>query len=190
MRSAEISVNAIRKKLSSQSYNCKSNPHSQIKFVFLSSVGTKTFWHEKRLIFFNQSVALAIHAISLSIPYNAVAPRGLCFSRQYPSLLFLKFQADAYSQQNPIKNFLGNIQVLRWAMSAVYSLSWESWLAYVAFIEGNFPQCGPQYIAVFGGTIPLLVRIMWALPMHYQCHFLQYTQDIIMEFLLKIHDYF
>ena len=70
MRSAEISVNAIRKKLSSQSYNCKSNPHSQIKFVFLSSVGTKTFWHEKRLIFFNQSVALAIHAISLSIPYN------------------------------------------------------------------------------------------------------------------------
>ena len=71
----------------------------------------------------------------------------------------------------PIKNFLGNIQGLRWAMSAIYSLSWESWLAYVAFIEGNFPQ----YIAVFGGTIPLLVRIMWALPMHYQGHFPQYT---------------
>ena len=70
-----------------------------------------------------------------------------------------------------------------------YSLSWESWLAYVAFIEGNFPQCGPQYIAVFGGTIPLLVRIMWALPMHYQGHFPQYTQDIIMECLLKIHYY-
>ena len=52
------------------------------------------------------------------------------------------------------------------------------WLAYVAFIEGNFPQCGPLYIAVFGGTIPLLVRIMWALPMHYQGHFPQYTQDI------------
>ena len=30
------------------------------------------------------------------------------------------------------------------------------WLAYVAFIEGNFPQCGPQYIAVFGRTIPLI----------------------------------
>ena len=64
-----------------------------------------------------------------------------------------------------------------------------SWLAYVAFIEGSFPQCGPQYIAVFGGTIPLLVRIMWALPMRYQGHFPQYTQDIIMEFLLKIHYY-
>ena len=64
------------------------------------------------------------------------------------------------------------------------------WLAYVAFIEGNFPQCGLQYIAVFGGTIPLLVRIMWALPMHYQGHFPQYTHDIIMEFLLKIHYYF
>ena len=64
------------------------------------------------------------------------------------------------------------------------------WLAYVAFIEGNFLQCGPQYIAVFGGTIPLLVRIMWALPMRYQGHFPQYTQDIIMEFLLKIHYYF
>ena len=38
------------------------------------------------------------------------------------------------------------------------------WLAYAVFIEGNFPQCGPQYIAVLGGTIPLLVRIMWALP--------------------------
>ena len=89
----------------------------------------------------------------------------------------------------PIENFLGNIQVLRWAMSAIYSLSWELWLAYVAFIEGNFPQCSPQYIAVFGGTIPLLVRIMWALPMHYQGHFPQYTQDKIMEFLLKIHYY-
>ena len=54
-------------------------------------------------------------------------------------------------------------------------------LAYVAFIEGNFPQCGPQYIAVFGGTIPLLVRIMWALPMHYPGHFPRYTQDKIME---------
>ena len=64
-------------------------------------------------------------------------------------------------------------------MSAIYSLSWESWLAYVAFIEGSFPQCGPQYIAVFGGTIPLLVRIMWALPMHYPGNFPQYTQDII-----------
>ena len=89
----------------------------------------------------------------------------------------------------PIKKFIRNIQVLWWTMSAIYSLSWESWLAYVAFIEGNFLQCGPQYIAVFGGTIPLLVRIMWALPMHYQGHFLQYTQDIIMEFLLKIHYY-
>ena len=66
---------------------------------------------------------------------------------------------------NPIRNFLGNIKALRWAMSAIYSLSWESWLAYVAFIEGIFPQCGPQYIAVFDGTIPLLVRIMWAIPM-------------------------
>ena len=64
------------------------------------------------------------------------------------------------------------------------------WLAYVAFIEGSFPQCGPQYIAVFGGTIPLLVRIIWALPMHYQGHFPQYTHDIIMEFLLKIHYHF
>ena len=89
----------------------------------------------------------------------------------------------------PIRNFLGIIKVLRWAISAIYSLSWESWLAYVAFIEGNFPQCGPQYIAVFGGTIPLLVRIMWALPMHYLGNFPQYTQDIIMEFLLKIHYY-
>ena len=44
-------------------------------------------------------------------------------------------------------------------------------------------------ITVFGGTIPLLVRIMWALPMHYQGHFPPYTQDIIMEFLLKIHYY-
>ena len=67
-------------------------------------------------------------------------------------------------------------------MSAIYSLSWESWLAYVAFIEGNFPQCGPQYIAVFGGTIPLLVRIMFALPMHYQGHFPHCTQEIIMDF--------
>ena len=89
----------------------------------------------------------------------------------------------------PIKNFLGNAQVLWWAMSAIYSLSWESWLAYVAFIEGNFLQCGPQYIAVFGGTIPLLVRIMWALPIQFQGHFPQYTHDIIMEFLLKIHYY-
>ena len=64
------------------------------------------------------------------------------------------------------------------------------WLAYVAFIEGNFPQCGPQYIAVFVVTIPLLVRIVWALPMHYQGHFPQYTNDIIMEFLLKIYYYF
>ena len=45
------------------------------------------------------------------------------------------------------------------------------------------------FIAVFGETIPLLVRIMWALPMHYQGHFPQYTQDIIMEFLFKIHYY-
>ena len=67
-------------------------------------------------------------------------------------------------------------------MSSIYSLSWASWLTYVAFIEGNFPQCGPQYIAAFGGTIPLLVRIMWALPMHYPGNFPQYTQDIIMEF--------
>ena len=89
----------------------------------------------------------------------------------------------------PIRNFLGNIKVLRWAMSAIYSLWWESWLAYVAFIEGNFPQCGPQYIAVFGGTIPLLIRIMLALPMHYPGNFPQYTQDIIMEFLFKIHYY-
>ena len=74
-------------------------------------------------------------------------------------------------------------------MSAIYSLSWELCLAYVAFIEGNFLQCGPQYIAVFGGTIPLLVRIMWALPMHYQGHFPRYTHDIIMEFLLNIHYY-
>ena len=93
------------------------------------------------------------------------------------------------SRRYPIKNFLGNIQVLRWAMSAIYSLSWESCLAYVAFIEGNFPQYGQQYRAVFGGTIPLLVRIMWSLPMHYQGHFPQYTQYIIMEFLLKIHYY-
>ena len=39
------------------------------------------------------------------------------------------------------------------------------WLAYVAFIEGNFPQWGPQYIAVFDGTIPLLY--------HLQVYFLQ-----------------
>ena len=83
----------------------------------------------------------------------------------------------------PIRNFLGNIKVLRWAMSEIHSLSWESWLAYVAFIEGNFPQCGPQYIAVFGGTIPLLVRIMWALPIHYPGHFPHCTQEIIMDFL-------
>ena len=38
----------------------------------------------------------------------------------------------------------------------LYSLSWaHGWRTYVAFIEGNFPQCGPQYIAVFLGTIPL-----------------------------------
>ena len=68
-------------------------------------------------------------------------------------------------------------------MSAIYSLSWKSWLAYVAFIEGSFPQSGPQYIAVFGGTIPLLVRIMWALPMHYPGHFPQYTQEIMMDIM-------
>ena len=60
---------------------------------------------------------------------------------------------------------------------------------YVAFIEGNFPQCGPQYITVLGGTIPFLVRLMWALPMHYPGNFPQCTHDIIMEFLLKIHYY-
>ena len=71
-------------------------------------------------------------------------------------------------------------------MSAIYSLSWESWLAYVAFIEGNFLQCGPQYIAVSGSTIPLLVRIMWALPMHYPGHFPHCTQEIIiMDFLIE-----
>ena len=70
-------------------------------------------------------------------------------------------------------------------MSEIYSLSWESWLAYVAFIEGNFPQCGPQYIAVFGGTIPLLVRIMWALPMHYPGHFPHCTQEIMDFFYRK-----
>ena len=42
---------------------------------------------------------------------------------------------------------------------------------------------------LFCGTIPLLVRIKWALPMHYPGNFRQYTQDIIMEFLLKIHYY-
>ena len=67
-------------------------------------------------------------------------------------------------------------------MSEIYSLSWESCLAYVAFIEGNFPQCGTQYIAVIGGKIPLLVRIMWALPMHYPGHFPHCTQEIIMDF--------
>ena len=85
----------------------------------------------------------------------------------------------------PIRNFLENIKVLRWAMSAIYSLLWESWLAYVVFIEGNFLQCGPQYIAVFGGTIPLLVRIMWALPMHYPGHFPHCTQEIIMDFFYR-----
>ena len=85
----------------------------------------------------------------------------------------------------PIRNFLGNIKVLRWAMSEIYSLSWESCLAYVAFIEGNFPQCGPQYIAVFGGTIPLLVQIMWALPMHYPGHFPRCTQEIIMDIFIE-----
>ena len=34
-------------------------------------------------------------------------------------------------------------------MSAIYSLSWESWLAYVAFTEGNFPQCDPQYVGLW-----------------------------------------
>ena len=29
---------------------------------------------------------------------------------------------------------------------AIYSLSWAHMAAYVAFIEGNSPQCGPQYI--------------------------------------------
>ena len=70
-------------------------------------------------------------------------------------------------------------------MSEIYSLSWESCLAYVAFIEGNFPQCGPRYIVVFGGTIPLLVRIMWALPMHYPGHFPHCTQEIIMDFFYR-----
>ena len=82
----------------------------------------------------------------------------------------------------PIRNFLGNIQGLRWAgLQCHVRFLWD-WLiivglclAYVAFIERSFPQ----YIAVFGGTISLLVRIMWALPMHYP----RYTQDIIMEFL-------
>ena len=84
-----------------------------------------------------------------------------------------------------IRNFFGNIKVLKWAMSEIYSLSWESWMGYVAIIEGNFPQCDPQYIAVFGGTIPLLVRIMWALPMHYPGHFPHCTQEIIMDFFYR-----
>ena len=54
----------------------------------------------------------------------------------------------------PIKNFLGNAQGLRWACLRLLIIV-GPWLAFAAFIEGNFPQCGPQYIAVFGGTIPI-----------------------------------
>ena len=107
---------------------------------------------------------------------------------------FISFNGSSYSQS---KIFLGRFKdysgqacdVTSDFCRTVLLIIVGPWLAYVAFIEGNFPQCGPQYIAVFGGTIPLVVRIMWALPMHYQGHFPQYTQDIIMEFLLKIHYY-
>ena len=65
----------------------------------------------------------------------------------------------------PIKIFLGNIQGLRWAdLRSTHCRG--PWLAYDAFIEGNFPQCSPQNINVFDGTIPLLVRIMRALLIH------------------------
>ena len=92
----------------------------------------------------------------------------------------------------PIRNFLGNIKVLRWACNATSDFCGTDpliivglCLAYVAFIEGSFPQCCPQYIAVFGGTIPLLVRIMWALHMHYPGHFPHCTQEIIMDFFIE-----
>ena len=62
---------------------------------------------------------------------------------------------------------------------AINSLSWDhGW-----HIEGNIPHCGPLYIAVFGETIPLLIRIMWALTMYYPNHFIQYTQEKIRDFL-------
>ena len=97
---------------------------------------------------------------------------------RYIELIFLRIQSWPTSRCTQSKIFLGRFSdyggqacdVTPDFCGIVQLIILGPWLAYVAFIEGNFPQWGPQYIyiyiAVFGVTIPLLVRIMHG---HFPC---------------------
>ena len=92
----------------------------------------------------------------------------------------------------PIRNFLGNIQGLRWAglqchvrFLLVWPTHYRGLMAGICRVYwGKLPTMRPTiYSCLWWDNPTSSPNNMWALPMHYQGHFPRYTQDIIMEFL-------